>query len=66
MADRRRDGNDPIGERNGRAKLTRDEVQAIRDAAAAGTPQAALARRYGVHPSTIRDIVRGRIWRAAA
>ena len=43
-------------------KLTAGQVAAIRIAGRA-RPVAALARRYGVSPDTIRDILAGRTWR---
>lgn len=51
----------PAGERHYAAKLTAAQVQAIR--AAKGVRQLDLAVRYGVNPSTVRDIRKGRTWR---
>jgi hypothetical protein len=58
---------DRRGERNGRAKLTGDDVRAIRRAYEAGsaTP-ATLARRYGVADTVIHNIVRYRSWKHIA
>lgn len=53
-------GTIAIGERHGRAKLTKDQIDAIR---ASGEGPAALARRLGVHRSTIHKIRSGEIWR---
>jgi predicted DNA-binding protein (UPF0251 family) len=49
------------GVRNGRAKLTEDDVRAIR--AAHGTvTQREMAQRYGVHASTIERVLSGVRW----
>jgi DNA-binding XRE family transcriptional regulator len=46
------------------AKLTVKSAQAIRqEYAAGGVTQAALARRYGVHPQTVFHVVHGNTWR---
>lgn len=47
------------GERNGQAKLTREDVLAIR---ASDRPSRALAEEYGVSPSHIRRIKTGGSW----
>lgn len=60
--DRERDGNTPRGTRNGRSKLTPQKVRDIREAMAQGDRQAEVARRHGVHPTTVRDIASGKIW----
>jgi hypothetical protein len=52
------------GEQNPSARLTADEVIAIRCLEADGSmTQAALARRYKVHPMTIRAILWNWTWR---
>lgn len=51
----------PIGEKNPKAKLTADQVAAIRQAHPA-TSQADLARQYGVRQVAISRIVRGVTW----
>ena len=61
MADRGRKGRAARGERNGRAKLTAEQAAAIR--ARAGESHRSLAREFGVDRTTVRDIVRGVIWR---
>lgn len=62
LADRRRDGTVPLGERHPNAKLTADAVAAIR--AAHGTTGAtALAEQYGVSVRTIYDIWEEKTWR---
>lgn len=53
----------PFGENHGRAKLSADDVTAIRAALAAGCVQRRLAERYDVTPTTILGIKNGRIWR---
>jgi len=60
-----RKGRQPVprGEDRVGAKLTRTAVAAIRaEHAAGGTTQAALARRFGVHPKTIFNVVTGKAW----
>lgn len=47
---------------NYRARLTEDEVHAIRSAAAVGETQVALASRYGVSRSAIQWILKGKTW----
>lgn len=51
------------GERNPRAKLTEDDVRAIRRAAADGVSQYVLARQYGVGQSAVSRIVLRKSWR---
>ena len=51
------------GELHGRAKLTAEDVLAIRARAAAGEMHAALGREYGVHQSNISKIVIRENWR---
>lgn len=63
-ADRNRHGS-LKGERNGRAKLTVEQVRAIRAeyvyrSVTAGTP--ALARKYGLNQKTVFDIITGHHW----
>jgi hypothetical protein len=48
------------GERNGRALLTAGQVREVRESTESG---ASLARRFGVHPSTIYLIRGGKNWR---
>jgi hypothetical protein len=51
------------GERNGRAKLTLQKVEAIRGARPKGrAEQMAFARECGVSLGTIRNVLSGRIW----
>lgn len=50
----------PRGEANGRVKLTTDQVRAIRSSR---EPVALIASAFEVHPETIRQIRKRRIWR---
>ena len=59
MDDRARRNRAARGERNGRAKLTADQVREIR---ALGGSVRGLAREFGIDPHTVRDIRRGKIW----
>ncbi len=53
------------GERHGNAKLTADQVRAIRrERAAKKTPFRLLAERFGVSVSTIGQILRRESWTA--
>jgi HNH endonuclease len=49
----------------GRAKLTWEQVVAIRECAATGMSQYKLAEEFGVHGTTINRIVRGLLWKHA-
>lgn len=61
--DKRAHGTQIIGARNGRAKLTEDNVREIRTSA---TPPSVLAEKFGVSMSTIIDIIQLRKWRHVA
>jgi hypothetical protein len=51
------------GERNGRSKLTEDEVRAIRACyRAGGVTMRALGARYGVSKTVVQHIMSGRLW----
>jgi hypothetical protein len=51
------------GEQNGLARLDADAVRAVRAEYAAGSASMkAIAARYGVHPDTIRSVVRRETW----
>lgn len=54
---------DFAGELNAAAKLTEEQVKAIREAHSAGTSQAALGRTYGVSQAQIGRIVRRESWK---
>ncbi len=62
-SDMLRDGTDPSGERNGHARLSWDDVRAIR---ASKEVSRVEAEKYGVSPRHIRGIREGRYWRGAA
>lgn len=53
------------GERHGCAKLTADAARAIRAAYVSGARPTDLAAQYGVTPSTIVSIGKGKRWKAA-
>lgn len=53
----------PHGEKHGFAKLTTDHVVVILNCTA---PATVIARAFGVTPSTIEKVRRGRTWRLAA
>lgn len=48
------------GENNGRSKLTMDQVKEIR--ACKSMTKISIAKKYGVSPSTISDIVNNKTW----
>lgn len=56
------------GERNGHAKLSTDDVDAIRRFSGAGLSKSEVWRRlaalYGVSPSTVRAVREGRNWKS--
>lgn len=52
------------GEKNGSAKLTREQVLHVRELYAAGHRQVDLAAQFGVGQSQISKITRGDSWRA--
>lgn len=57
-------GAKPIGERVWSAKLARDDIQGIRKACLSGRGSvAALARRFSVSETTIRQVRDGRTWK---
>lgn len=51
-----------VGEANHNAKLTDESVLAIRQAVAAGTPEADVAAQHGISRSTVTLIRQGTIW----
>lgn len=60
-ADRMLHGTENIGERNGQAKLTEEQVREIRACAHRETQQR-TADRYGIARQTVSEIRRGRRW----
>lgn len=61
-ADRRIHGTENKGIRNGQARLTENEVRAIRNAVSAGNRRKRVAALYGVSRQTVDDVVNGRRW----
>lgn len=66
LADRDAKGRQPIGTRNGRAKLTENDVREIRRLADAGVFQREIGRRFGVSHALVSFIVQRRQWRHVA
>lgn len=64
--DKVRHGTSNRGTGNGRAKLTADDVRAVRKRLAEGEPQVAVARAMGIPAVTINHIHTGRTWRHVA
>lgn len=63
MADRIRHGTSNRGERHGNAKLTREQIAAIKvEYARGGISQRVLGLKYGVRQTTVLKIVRGQRW----
>lgn len=60
-ADKRIAGTNPVGERNGRAKLNAKQVAEIRNS---GSDISQLAEKYRVSPVTIRKVCAFSTWRA--
>ncbi|MFN3836783.1 MAG: hypothetical protein ACK4MI_03625 [Brevundimonas sp.] len=60
-ADKVRHGTDARGEKQWMSKLTEADVRRIRSLNGKKS-QAALAREYDVHPTTISDVMTGRRW----
>lgn len=50
------------GDANGNAKLTPKQVQQIRDAAAIGFGQRAIAAHFRLSQATVSDICSGKLW----
>lgn len=50
-------GRNPWGEQHGMAKLSDDDVRAIRTASLGGERQSSIARRFKIHQSTVSQIV---------
>lgn len=62
IRDRDSKGRAAAGSRNGRAKLTEPEVQSIREEVAAGRSMYGIAKRRGLNPTTVQDLVSGKNW----
>lgn len=62
MDDRKRHGNLARGEKSGQAKLTEGEVLEVRRLFQAGWPKKRIARRLGVSPRCVYDVLSGRNW----
>lgn len=54
------------GMRNGRAKLTEDQVREIRRRRAAGEKLSSLSAAFGVSTTVINHIEKGKLWRSVA
>jgi hypothetical protein len=63
VKDAKRHGTFPIGEKNGQAKLTANDVKKIRDLKMTGHTEMDLAKMYNVSRGAISDICRMRNWR---
>lgn len=63
MADASRKGRMVRGERHQFAKANDEMVRQIRAKAAQGIKQAALAKEYGIHQTTVGKIVLNKIWK---
>lgn len=51
------------GEKHGRAVLTERSVREIRTFRSDGVPTTEIARRFSIHPATVRRIVSRKLWR---
>ena len=61
-ADREAHGRTAKGQRNGAAKLCPAKVASIRALAKTGASSRELGRRFGVHSTTILDVLHGESW----
>lgn len=61
-----RRGRRASGESLRQSMLTASDVRSIRERAAAGDPQSAIARDYGVTQANVSSIVTRRTWRSVA
>jgi len=67
MADAKRHGTDPAGERNPAAKLTAAQVSEMRRRFALGdTTKRSLASEFGVTESTAGHVINGKNWKGVA
>ncbi|SRR6266516_536444 len=53
----------PTGEKNGRSKLTVNEVTIIRKMLVDGVAKRAIARRFGISHTVVQKIAKGVFWR---
>lgn len=53
---------DTRGERNGNTRLTKSDVDEIRQRLSVGLRQKDIAAAFGVHPDTIHNIKHGKTW----
>lgn len=60
--DKIRHGTQARGSRHGMSKLAERDVRAIRRFASGGGTGREIAARFGVHETTVHDILRGRRW----
>jgi hypothetical protein len=58
--------SDRTGSKHHLTRLTEDDVRGIRTRVAAGESQRALAKEFGMHPTSISHIVHRRSWRHVA
>jgi hypothetical protein len=63
-ADRRRHGTDPVGERNGRAKLRWDVIEVMKAQRTAGLSFARVAALHGVSKRQAMRVISGAQWGA--
>jgi DNA invertase Pin-like site-specific DNA recombinase len=62
-ADKRTHGTMAVGERHGKARLTRVEADRIREAVSAGATHTAVAEQFEVSRATVSQIVQRRTWK---
>jgi HNH endonuclease len=56
-------GRQPVGEGNGKSKLTQDVVQSIKRWLSEGKTKASIARKLGLSFSGVRSVAIGRTWK---
>jgi len=56
-------GRHNFGERNGRSRLTANQVAEIRRLRAAGISRSTVAEAFGVHPEHVTAIMSRKFWR---
>jgi hypothetical protein len=65
IADAVRHGTAALGDLHGNAKITSEIARWIKDQVYEGCLQGDVAKLYGLHLSTVCDIIRGRNWKRA-